>query len=263
VTSHDSIIAGGLLSTGSGNENCFTYGPLAMDSLGYNIDDRNQCGFAGPGDKINTGDPKLGPLAPNGGPTQTVALVAGSPAIDAGDPAGCSDDDGVALAADQRGISRPQGARCDIGAFELQQTPPPIQPAISGLKVSPTSFAPDKHGATISKATPHGTTVSYTDSEAAKTTFTIVGKFKGYRAHGKGACKALPKSGKAPKHSKKCTRTVNTGSFSHTDVAGANTFHFSGRLKGKGLPKGSYTATTVPQFSGLTGHAATVKFKII
>mgnify|MGYP000903248679 CR=1 FL=1 len=58
-----------------------------------------------------TGDPLLGPLADNGGATQTMAPLPGSPVIDAG--AGC-------LPADQRGIARPQGAACDIGAFESQ-----------------------------------------------------------------------------------------------------------------------------------------------
>jgi predicted outer membrane repeat protein len=67
----------------------------------------------------------LGPLQNNGGPTFTQALLAGSPAIDAGDPAGCRDNLGVLLTSDQRGAPRPaNGAgttRCDMGAFELQQ----------------------------------------------------------------------------------------------------------------------------------------------
>ena len=58
-----------------------------------------------------TGDPKLGALADNGGPTQTLAVLAGSPAIDAGSDAICPDTD-------QRGMPRPQGIRCDIGAYE-------------------------------------------------------------------------------------------------------------------------------------------------
>jgi predicted outer membrane repeat protein len=61
---------------------------------------------------VLTGDPKLGPLADNGGLTWTMALLPGSPAIDAGNDANCT-------AIDQRGVTRPQGAKCDIGAFEL------------------------------------------------------------------------------------------------------------------------------------------------
>jgi hypothetical protein len=62
----------------------------------------------------SNGDPKLAPLQDNGGPTQTFALKAGSAAIDQvpASGAGCPQTD-------QRGVSRPHGAACDIGAFEL------------------------------------------------------------------------------------------------------------------------------------------------
>jgi hypothetical protein len=61
----------------------------------------------------------LGPLQNNGGPTQTHALLSGSPAIDAGNPAGCTDDiGGHILHTDQRGVFRPLGTACDIGAVE-------------------------------------------------------------------------------------------------------------------------------------------------
>lgn len=63
--------------------------------------------------EITYGDPKLGPLADNGGPTQTMALLTGSEALDVASHS-CP-------ATDQRGISRPQGPRCDIGAFEVAQ----------------------------------------------------------------------------------------------------------------------------------------------
>jgi CSLREA domain-containing protein len=63
-----------------------------------------------------SGDPKLGPLANNGGPTQTHALLADSPAIDA---AFCD----LSPAVDQRGEPRPSGSACDIGAFEFSPEP--------------------------------------------------------------------------------------------------------------------------------------------
>ncbi len=56
-------------------------------------------------------DPQLGSLGYYGGLTQVLPLLPGSPAIDAGDEATCA-------ATDQRSISRPQGAGCDMGAFE-------------------------------------------------------------------------------------------------------------------------------------------------
>jgi CSLREA domain-containing protein len=58
----------------------------------------------------------LGPLQNNGGQTLTHALQAGSPAIDAGTPTGCIDDDAALLDTDQRGYVR--NGRCDIGAYE-------------------------------------------------------------------------------------------------------------------------------------------------
>lgn len=79
-------------------------------SAGNNLDSDNSCGLVSAGDLPNT-NPLLGPLQNNGGPTLTHALLAGSPAIDAGDNGFCS-------ATDQRGILRPQGPVCDIGAFE-------------------------------------------------------------------------------------------------------------------------------------------------
>jgi len=97
--------------------NCY----YAMISNGYNLSSDATCDFSGPGDMNNT-DPMLGPLQNNGGPTQTMALQEGSPAIDAGNPAGCTDSHGHLLKTDQRGFSRPDKedtGGCDIGAYEL------------------------------------------------------------------------------------------------------------------------------------------------
>jgi hypothetical protein len=85
-------------------------------------------------------DPMLGPLANNGGPTQTLALPAGSQAIDKADNAICQmQPPNGAGNLDQRGVARPQGNGCDIGAFELA---PLALAAPSSLKAS--TFSPTR-----------------------------------------------------------------------------------------------------------------------
>jgi hypothetical protein len=93
-----------------------------ITSQGYNLSDDGSCDFDGPGDLNNT-DPMLGPLQNNGGPTQTQALLSGSPAIDSGNPGGCTDGQGHLLKTDQRGQPRPNPedtGGCDRGAYERQ-----------------------------------------------------------------------------------------------------------------------------------------------
>ncbi len=80
-----------------------------MLSDGYNLDGDGTCAFFSAGD-LSAVSPLLGPLADNGGPTKTHALLPGSPALDAASVT-CS-------ATDQRGVIRPQGASCDMGAYE-------------------------------------------------------------------------------------------------------------------------------------------------
>lgn len=85
----------------------------AIGTGGHNIDGGNFCGFTGAGDQQST-NAKLGALANNGGPTDTLALLSGSPAIDRADNSKCP-------ATDQRGVKRPQPnfGTCDVGAFEV------------------------------------------------------------------------------------------------------------------------------------------------
>ena len=68
---------------------------------------------------MTTEELKLGLLADNGGPTETYALLPGSVAIDRIPPAMCVDADGQPLTEDERGVARPQGVACDMGAFEF------------------------------------------------------------------------------------------------------------------------------------------------
>ena len=89
-------------------EDCFG----TITSLGGNlVEVPVGCTGLGPNDITNV-DPVLGPLQNNGGRTFTHALLPGSPALNTGGFSPCE-------LLDQRGLSRPQGPACDIGAFEL------------------------------------------------------------------------------------------------------------------------------------------------
>jgi predicted outer membrane repeat protein len=88
----------------------------------YNLSSDSTCHFSNTGD-LNSTNPRLGTLQNNGGPTQTMALQKGSPALDAGNPAGCRDFARKLLTTDQRGQRRPGGTEttgCDMGAYESQ-----------------------------------------------------------------------------------------------------------------------------------------------
>jgi CSLREA domain-containing protein len=112
IVLRNSIIANNLLSG-----NCF--GNPFINS-GRNLQFPN----ATCGSTIPVADPLLGPLQDNGGPTLTHALLSGSPAIDAVPVANCSE-----APTDQRGVTRPQGPACDIGAFEVVVNQPPTAEA--------------------------------------------------------------------------------------------------------------------------------------
>jgi hypothetical protein len=115
------IAAGGLRTVGGKLLNTLLAANIptncsgTVTDAGHNLSSDASCAFTGVGSMTNT-DPKLGPLASNGGPTFTMALLPGSAAIDAGSVAG-------APATDQRGVARSQGPGVDIGAFEFQYIP--------------------------------------------------------------------------------------------------------------------------------------------
>ncbi len=117
VVFRNSLVAGNQAQ--AGNPSCWNdigsagAGAVKLTSQGYNLEDRAACNFSQAADQPNT-DPLLGPLGDNGGPTSTHALPFGSPAVDAIPAAACL------VALDQRGVSRPQGSGCDIGAYEAQ-----------------------------------------------------------------------------------------------------------------------------------------------
>jgi hypothetical protein len=97
---------------------------------GYNIDDGTTCGFSAANNSQPSTDPLLDPsgLQDNGGPTETITLQEGSPAIDQGNS--------FSSTTDQRGLQRPQddpaiqnatgGDGSDIGAYEVEVNNPPV-----------------------------------------------------------------------------------------------------------------------------------------
>jgi len=113
VTLQNSIVANNHAGNCSGT----------ITSKGYNLSSDGTCRFGKTGDLNNT-DPMLGPLQNNGGQTQTMALPTGSPAVDAGNPSGCTDNLGHLLKTDQRGQPRSDkedAGGCDMGAYESQK----------------------------------------------------------------------------------------------------------------------------------------------
>jgi hypothetical protein len=116
-----------IVAASSGGNNCGG-GLFGHADAGYNISDDTSCGFAKTG-SANNGDgvnPLLSTagLADNGGPTQTIALGVGSPAIDAIPLVQCTDQASPPnpIITDQRLFPRPDtgGAHCDIGAYDVQ-----------------------------------------------------------------------------------------------------------------------------------------------
>ena len=118
TSARNTIIAANLLSTDGINPDVSG----TFTSFGYNLigDSTGSTGFDATGDIVGTSDnpidPRLAPLDFNGGPTQTIALLPDSPAIDAADPTVLDTDPTT----DQRGLPRVSNGRADIGAFEVQ-----------------------------------------------------------------------------------------------------------------------------------------------
>lgn len=153
-------------------------------------------------------DPQLDPdgLHPNGGPTNTIALRAGSPAVNAVAIADCTDAAGVALTTDQRGAGFPRpfpaGGACDIGAYELQTTIP--TPGCDNLSLQTDEGVPlavnlPCHGGPqayeIVNGPAHGA-ISGLNAGTGALTYTPTGGFSGtdtftYRATNSGGSSAI------------------------------------------------------------------------
>lgn len=119
------LVRQSILAGPTGGANCNA--GAALTSGGNNLASDGSCGLTAAGDRQGV-DPMLGPLADNGGDTWTHLPAAGSPAIDAAS-ADC-------LTTDQRGIDRPLGAACDVGAVEAEESgttqPAPFEHSAAG-----------------------------------------------------------------------------------------------------------------------------------
>jgi CSLREA domain-containing protein len=271
-----------------------------------------------------SGDPALGQLADNGGPTETIALGPGSAARDQVPVASCQ-------ATDQRGVARPGGPACDIGAYEVapptvvtraataitassaklnasvnpnqasasahfeyglttaygKTTPAqtftgiavsPVTAAIAGLKPN-TSYhyrlvasstdgtargadrtfltaavTPRLSGLSLTpssfragRARGAGTTITYSDSEAATATLKVL------------RCVSVSR----PSHGGKRTSCQPVGSLGHTDVAGRNQLHFNGLLDGRTLAPGHYRLDVTAQAQRKRANTISATFTVI
>jgi predicted outer membrane repeat protein len=111
-------------NTDAGNQAPDCWGGASIVSHGYNVlGNATGCGWtSAAGDQVGTGvsplDPGLEPLA---GSPPYHALEADSPAIDTGNPAAVGGPFPACAAVDQRGVTRPQRAACDVGAYEARE----------------------------------------------------------------------------------------------------------------------------------------------
>ncbi len=172
---YDTILADNIENLGAGPD---LYGNIT--SLGHNLigNSTDGSGFVA-SDLVNV-NPLLGPLQDNGGPTQTIALLAGSPAINAGNNVN-------APAFDQRGpgFARLVNGAIDIGAFEVQPGPNPASLKINDVTVTegntgtrPATFtitlsAASNQPVTVAYATANGTATAGSDYQAASGTLTF------------------------------------------------------------------------------------------
>ena len=121
-----------------------------------------------------------------------------------------------------------------------------VPPNDSKPVLSPKTFAALTRGASIAKAA-RGTTVTYTDTQSATTTFTVRKAARGGRALAR-TLRRTPARHKV--HGKRCARFTTLGTFSHTDVAGANRFRFS-----RPRPRARAQARLIPAVSAPTNAA--------
>jgi Concanavalin A-like lectin/glucanases superfamily len=131
-------------------------------------------------------------------------------------------------------------------------------PALSHLRVSPSTLAiaASKHQAKGKHSS--GMTISYTDTQAAVSNFNVALSRSGVVQRGR--CVAPPK-GKLGKHVRRCVRYRILGRFAHADQSGANHFPFTA-VRVLQLGPGSYVLQATPSAHGLIGRTSSTTFTI-
>jgi hypothetical protein len=163
-------------------------GVSGMRSLGHNLDSDGSCDLTQRSD-LSAVNPQLAALANNGGPTDTMALRPGSPAIDAG--SGCN-----AASVDQRGRPRIQGTTCDIGAFESSFTKPAPMPPPPTIDTTPPKVGVGHLPVVVSTGTLRtGLRVQLRSSEPSVVRWTLVTQ-SGRRVAGGATLAGIPGEGK-------------------------------------------------------------------
>jgi hypothetical protein len=238
----------------------------------------------GPGN-LNDPDPRFVNL-----PGDDLRLLAGSPLIDAGDPAGPEAGDSPT---DAGGSPRIANGRRDIGAFEGGVVPagedlPPAGGSITPDPAADDSTAPELSSVKLSRATfrvgtlptavasasrrrarqpGKGTTIAYTLSEAAAITFTLrrelAGRLVKKRGRKQRVCVRETRSNRT-RANKRCTLEQRAGTLTRNAVAGKNTLAFSGRIGRKQLSPGRYRVTiTARDAAGNTSRPKRITFRIV
>jgi streptogramin lyase len=132
-----------------------------------------------------------------------------------------------------------------------------LVPSIGSLRIAPTSLRPAASGGPTSEVTTAGTgaTVTYTDTAAATTMFTVQRALRG-RRHGHACIRGRRRAGR------RCAVYVSVGAFAHTDVTGVNSFHFTARVRGHRLRRGRYRLLAVPSNTAGSGRAVHAAFRV-
>jgi len=145
----------------------------------------------------------------------------------------------------------PAAHRAHIARKDLLVTRSAVTAAGSGGSISPQPNAPSTTGATV----------TYTDTQAAQTTLTVLRALP--RIEARRGCVAAARRDPIDAKSERCIRFVAVGSFTRQDRTGANSFHFTGRVNSHKLRRGNYRLLARATFAPRLDTSDTTTFRIV